>query len=505
MTISPENPPTSQNLAQRAVRGSVWLAAGSYFTIAFGFLANLVLTRILVPDDYGIFAYAMFFVTLLNLRARIPFGYGFIQKKETTPELIGTNLVLNLVFSLGGLLLVGLASPVIFSLSSREEGIHDPWMVVWFALALASAGIIDSIANTAGALLNREFHFGWPSLANSIAFPLSYIPAIILALRGWGAWSLLAQNLVYIFLQILLLTFISYRKVPYLWKMRWRFDWNLAKELIRVGITISIGSLASYLVGTFDNFLIGTFVGLDTLGFYDRAYRLAQWPTLLVTGILVKITIYTYARLQDDPARLKKAVTMSFWLITSLGLPIALALFVAAPDLISWWYEPRWLPSATFLRFLVVFGIVQPLIGDAGVLFIAVGKPKLSVIISFAEAAVLIVFGTLLTIIYGAYGTCVAVGLAFLTGLVLTYIYTRRIVALDFWQSWGAPLLAALITVTGYWFLIRVVAMNTWPIYISALVKAGYAAVTYVAIILCLQFSSTIEKVQYVWKLWRGK
>ncbi|MFZ6027453.1 MAG: oligosaccharide flippase family protein [Chloroflexota bacterium] len=504
MTIPSENVATTANMAQRAVRGSVWLAIGSYFNVGFGFLANLVLMRLLLPEHYGIFSYAMFFVTLLNLRARIPFGYGFIQRKEATPELIGTNFGLNLAFSVAGLLLVGIVSPVIYSLSLNKH-MGEPWLVVWVALALASSGIIDSVANTASSLLNREFFFGWPSLANMIAFPLSYVPAFLFALQGWGVWSLLAQNILYVLLQVIFLTWVARHKVPHLWFTRWRFDWSLAKELLGVGITVSIGSFASYLVGTFDNFLIGTFVGVDSLGFYDRAYRLANWPTLLVTGIIAKMTIYTYARLQDDPVRLKKAVSMSFWLITSLGLPIALALFVAAPDLIAWWYTPLWLPSTIFLRFLVVYGVVQPLIGDAGVLFIAIGKPKLSVIISFAEAAVLVVFGTLLTVLFGAYGTCVAVGLAFLTGLALTYRFVRRIVPLDFWQLWGMPCLAALLTVTGYWLLSHTIDMNAWSVHVRAIAKSAYAAIAYAGIIFAMQPKNTTEKFQYVWTLWRKK
>jgi len=479
---------------QRIVRGGLGLALGSYFNIGFGFLANLALTRILAPEHYGIFSYAMFFYTLLNLRTRIPVGYGFIQKKETTPELIGTNLALSLGFSTLGLLLVGLAVPVI-------HAIGRPWEVAWIALALASVGIIEAFSNTFSALLNREFHFGWPTLANSIAFPISYIPAFLLAIRGAGAWSLFAQNSTYAIIYAVLLWQISRRKVSHLWQEKWQFDWTLAKYLIGFGATVSIGSLAAMLVGNFDNFLIGTFVDLDTLGFYNRAYRLAQWPTLLLTSIIAKMTIYTYARLQDDPIRLKKAVTMSFWMITTLGLPVALAMFISAPDLIRWLYGDRWLPSAIFLRFLVVYSVIQPLLGDAGTLFIAIGKPKRSVVIAISEALTLMGLGTILTLQFGAIGTSIAVGIAFLVGLIITYQFVRQAISLDFWQSWGLPGVAAVLTLAGYLLLSRLVNMNSWPVYISAIVKSLYAAGTYMGLMFAFQPKNIIERVHLVLKL----
>jgi len=64
-------------LAYRAVRGGLWVALGSYFNLGFGFLANLALTRILIPDDFGIFALAGFFL-LINLRPWVGVGHAFV-------------------------------------------------------------------------------------------------------------------------------------------------------------------------------------------------------------------------------------------------------------------------------------------------------------------------------------------------------------------------------------------------------------------------------------------
>ncbi|MCJ7667753.1 MAG: oligosaccharide flippase family protein, partial [Anaerolineae bacterium] len=166
-----ESTPAAETpLAFRAVRGGLWVAAGSYFNIGFGFLANLALTRILAPEHFGIFALAWFFFSLINLRPNIGIGYAFAQRKETTGELVGTHLVLDVTAGLLTLLLAGIAVPVLRALGYS-------WDVAWVMLALAGVGVSDSIMGTAWVLLDKELHFGQTSLVSSLVFPLSYLPA----------------------------------------------------------------------------------------------------------------------------------------------------------------------------------------------------------------------------------------------------------------------------------------------------------------------------------------
>jgi len=60
-------PPPDTPLANRAVRGGLWIGASAYGTIAFGFAANIVLTRLLSPQAFGEMALALFFAQLLRV------------------------------------------------------------------------------------------------------------------------------------------------------------------------------------------------------------------------------------------------------------------------------------------------------------------------------------------------------------------------------------------------------------------------------------------------------
>jgi len=490
---------TEEPLAFRVVRGGLFVAASSYFNILFGFIANLVLTRLLAPEAFGIFALAMFFFSLLNLRPKIGVGQAFAQRPTTTGELIGTHLALDVAAGLGSFVLALVAVPILLAFGYTRP-------VVWVTLALATVGISQSVMGTAWVLLDKELLFGRVSLVTTLAFPLSYVPAFALAVRGGGYWSLVAQNAAYAILLLVGLWWACRRYMPQVWQMRWRFNRVIAREFIRFGAMVGLATIAGTLALQFDNFLVGSLVSVETLGFYDRAYRIAQWPTLLVSSVLTRPAFYAYAKLQDDAARLTKTFTMTSWLITTLALPLALAIFASAPDLVRLLYGERWLPSALFLRFLVVYSLLRPLLDNAGLLFVAVANPHRTTIIRAVQAVVLMAIATPLTLAYGAVGTCVGVGMAFVVGLALSYRYVRRTVALSLRDAFAVPAVAAVLAIGAYLLLARGVDLNVLPLVVRVMVKAGFAAAAFFAVMLAVQPRRLIERSAYIWRLlWAGR
>ncbi|MBI2953249.1 MAG: oligosaccharide flippase family protein [Chloroflexi bacterium] len=484
-------------LAYRMVRGGVWVAANSYFTVGFGFIANLALTQMLAPEDFGIFVLAGFFFALINLRPKIGIGFALAQRKETTGELVGSHLALDMTAGLATLLLAGAAIPVL-----RAFGYS--WDVAWVTLALAAVGISDSLMGTAWTLLDKELHFGQTSLVSTLAFPVSYVPAFWLALHGGSYWSLVAQNATYALLLLVGMWWAMTRKLPYVFRLRWRFDREVALSLVRFGGLVGLAGLGGLLVAQFDNFLVGTFVGVATLGFYERAYRIAQWPALLVSTVATRAGFYAYARLQDDPVRLQKTVSMVLWLITVLALPLALAIFASASDLVSFLYGERWQPSVLFLQFLVVFSLLRPLLENAASILVAVGRPQQQTLVVAIQAALLITVATPLTLTYGAVGTAVGVGIAFVIGLGLAYWQVRKAVALSLWDAFALPAIGASLALLASVILTHSVDLDVLPVALRVIVKASFVSAAFFAVMLAVRPSWLIGRTVYLKQLLRS-
>lgn len=490
--------PAGQPLAFRVVRGALWVAASSYFTIGFGFAANLVLTRLLNEEAFGIFALAGFFYSLCNLRPKLGIGLAFAKQPVVTGDLIGTHLTLDIGAGLGSLALTALALPLLGLLGY-------PSALLWATVALAGAGLLDAVMGTAWILLDKNLEFRQSSLITSVAFPLSYAPAFWLAIHGAGYWSLVSITVTYAALLLVGMWWAARRHVPIAWQVRWQFDRKLAFSLLRYGTVLGFAEVAAVLLTQFDNFLVGTFVGLAALGFYDRAYRIAQWPNTLLSNIITRAAFYTYAHLQDDPLRLSRTVTMAQWLTAILGWPLALVIFVSAPDLVILLYGERWLPSAVFIRFLVVYSAARPILDNAGSLFAAVGRARLVTLTVLFQAIILIAAGVPLTLALGAVGTAEAVGLAFGTGLILRLVCQRQVVAVPIGSTLLIPALAALACGTGGLILASWLGHLGWPLIVRLSVQASASGLGYLACLFAFQPRETRGRIAYVARLLRRR
>ncbi|HOV85403.1 MAG TPA: oligosaccharide flippase family protein, partial [Syntrophobacteraceae bacterium] len=455
-----------ESLGTRVARGGIWVALSSWFNVVFGFLANIVLTRLLSPEDFGIFALGMFFFSLLNLRPRIGIGQAFAQRRETDGELIGTHLALDLTAGLCTLLIVSLSLPVL-------GWFEYPVEVGWATLALGIIGISDSVLGTAWVMLDKELHFSKTSLVSSLAFPLSYVPGLWLAWKGGGYWSIVVQNGAYALLLLGGMWWTARRKLPELWNLPWRWNGRTARELVRFGGVVGLASIAGLLVNQLDNYLVGTFLGLATLGFYDRAWRIAMWPSLLVGNVIHRAGFFTYARFQGDPERLRRVVMLTVWLVATLALPLALAVFVSARDLVELLYGPRWVPSALLLRFLVALSVLRPLQDNAGSFFMAVGRPGLPARMTAIQAGVLALSAVPLTLAYGAVGTCLGVGISYAVSLPLLYRPLFRTLELSPADTVVLPALAACLALGVSWVFSDRVGLETLSLAGKVLVKGA--------------------------------
>jgi len=480
---------TETPLAYRVVRGGIWVLASSYWSIGFGFLINIVLTRLLNPEAYGQFAYANFFVQLFLLQPKLGLSYGFVQRQDTTDSALGTFIGMEFLSALGSMLIAGIGALFLP---------HDTAIVV---LVLIGMAILQGIAGIGGVLLDKDLRFDVTSRVSLIALTVSYIPAVIMALNGFGVWSLVAQ----------VVTNGVITSAAFVWMYRrvWRnvgryvrqWDIQLARHYLGFGVTMGIGMFAGSLATSLDSFFIGTFVGTAALGYYDRAYRMAQWPGLLFNSILSRTAYYTYARLQDDTDRLEKSASMVFWTITMLGVPLALALFVGAPDLIILLYGERWLPSASLLRILALVFLTRPLWENAGTIINAVGKPRLTTRVTIIWIIVLAIVGLPMTLVWGTLGTSIAVGIAALFGLFLLLKTMMDVSPVDPRPTLVTTAVLAVGALALYYVLDMVIGPLNLQLLLQVVVKMGGIALLYYGLAMLVRPHDTLARLRYVWQL----
>jgi len=357
--------------------------------------------------------------------------------------------------------------------------------------------MLEALGSTSRAALEKELAFGRSTIVVTGALAASYLAAIGLAAAGLRYWALAGQVAVNALLGSIGFWGI-YRRLPGRLPLRLALDGDTACWMLRFGGVMIVGAIATNVLLEFDNFLVGTFAGAAALGYYAQAYKTAQWPTGLVTHVVSKASLPTYAKLQDDPDRLSRAFGLSLWLILTAATPLALAIFVSAPDFLRLLYGDKWLPSAPLLRLLIGYAVLRPILDDTGALFTAIGQPRKITTVLVVQAVTLAALATPLTLRFGAPGAAIGVGGAFIVGIGLTYRFISRTIKLDLFRAFAPPVVAAVGSVSGYLAVAALVDLNALPLFARVVAKGGLALALFAVIVLAIERRALFERLRYL-------
>ncbi len=417
-------------IARQALSGSVASFAASAITITLGLIRTLLLLKLLLPDDFGVAAQALFFVGLTAL-IRLPgMDRGIVHREEVSPSTLSSWFTLRMSTLGGSLLLMALLTPLI------ARFYPDMPLLGPVILAFLAINVVAGLSAVQEVIHSRDLHFKRIAWANVISAIATTIITPYLAWQGWGVWSLVAERFIGQFARMVVFWTSSHMWFPRLgWnksEIRWLRDFGL-KGMANANLT--------YMLDRFDDFWVGTFLGKTALGYYSRAYELARYPRRIAANPLLTVFFPTFARLQSDRTRLSKAFVRSSAIIIRFGLWIALLFIVTAPELVLFLGE-EWYPMLLTLQLMVVYTMLDPASLVASNLLIAVGYPGKLARVRLVQALFFIPAVILLGQWRGIEGVAVAANLMILLGIGILYGQVRPYVDFSAARLWLRPLLA---------------------------------------------------------------
>ncbi len=509
--ITTEPVASKRGLAQLALRGTVWSILGNYGEQLIGFVSTLIFTNVLDIEVFGLLAIALPWIGYLNIRSKLGLNYAVTAQSETTPELLGTYFVLDVGAGLLSLFLTGGVALIL-----QSTGFFNP-IVTQIMIALTLAEAIATLASPYAIALEREMQLSRVSLNKLLVALVAYGIGLALALAGFGIVSQIALNVVAYLLAAVGVVILCRWRLPAIFAMRWRFDRALAKTLLRTGVVSGLALAVTHFVSTFDYVLIGAFVSTEAAAFYERAFRIASWPQVLVTLVVARAGYLTFVRVKDDPPRLAHAVRLCLWALLTFGTPMMLMLVFGAPNIVRGFYGERYFESVRYVRFLGVVTFCWSFINVGLWLAVALGSPHRSLTVGLVQAGILLVTGLVLTSQFGVMGTLAAVALAMLAGCALSLLYAHRITQLRWSETYLRPIVATVLCAAALWALIQL------PLYASnemAAVPAGIpprvywlgraaivgvsAYVVYLGLVVAMQPIEMRERIGYLRSVWRN-
>ncbi len=336
-----------ETLSSQTLSGLNWqvLASAVRFVAQFGI--GIALARLLPPEDFGIVGIAYIVTGFASTLANLGFGPALIQRTELTERHVRVAHTLTVLVS-------AVMMVVLFASAERVAGFFGDGRVAPVLQVLSLTFPVTGFGTAAGALLTRRLAFDVLVRIELFASVIGYGGvAVVMAVAGYGYWSLVGGTLV----QTVLATSLTYAAVRH--DARPLTGRAEIRDLFRFSAGMSLTSLANYFARQGDYFVVGRLMDATSLGFYSRAYSLMQLPLSFFGDSLSRVLFPAASKVQGDAERFQRAFFTAFSLSVAVSLPISLGVAVLAPEIVLVLYGDRWAATIPLLQILALFGVFR--------------------------------------------------------------------------------------------------------------------------------------------------
>lgn len=318
-------------------------------------IATVILARILVPKDFGLFALTSLAISLLSVFNDMGVGPALVVARDAGPRTRATALTLMIIasFVLAAVLIA--CSPLVADFFGEER--LDELLIV-IAGSLFLSGPIWFHETT----LQRELEFG-KRLATKLVQTFTYITvALTLAALGAGVWSLVIGHVAsYVAYLVALISVASERVKP-------GWDGAVARRLAGSGRGFLAQDSLEYVQQQSDGFAIGAYLGAGQLGFYGMAYRFGELTYAGIADPVAQVTFPTFARMRERDQNWRTSFITVLRGIALVAFAIGVLLSGAAEPLVETLFGDKWLATIGPLSVLGIWAAVKPLESTFGAL-----------------------------------------------------------------------------------------------------------------------------------------
>ena len=333
---------TKTTQTKSSIKGFIWMFFGNAFDNISQFVIIAVLARLLTPEDFGVIGIILLFVNFSNIFNQMGIGAAIVQMKHITKEHISLSYTLSIVFGIViGILFYVLAPYVgqFFNLDSLEAPIR--FFSFFFPL--------KSFNSVSLSILQRELKFSAIVKSHSIAYLLGYgLTAIVLALLGFGLWSLIYGQLAILIVQTIIL--LVYTKPRFsLFNSK-----KVYKDLLFFGSGYTLDTNFNFFAENSDNIIVGKFLGATSLGIYSRAFQFLSLPASFFGKIYDNVLYPILSSKQDDTEKLSYFYIFSISFCLLVLFPVSLMLLLNAELLVRILLGDQWLDVIAPFQILII-------------------------------------------------------------------------------------------------------------------------------------------------------
>ncbi|MFH1175869.1 MAG: MOP flippase family protein [Acidobacteriota bacterium] len=416
-------------LRNQAIAGMRWTGLATLVVGALQVFQFVVVAKLLSPADFGMIGLALVVIGFLQSYTDLGISAAIIHRQDASQDELSSLYWLNLLAGALTFAAFALASPLIIAFF-KAPGLSGLMLFMSLAFLIAPLGSQFEI------LLRRDLRFDTLAAFEMASAAISSATTVMLAFCGLAAWALAIGYIANVAIRTLCLVAAGVRR----FRVHWHFSAAEVRSYLAFGLYQLGERSVNYLVERTDQILIGHFLGVRDLGYYNFAYNLAIQPLSRINPVVTRVIFPVFSRMQNDRETLKRWYLKIVHLLTAIHAPIAGGLAVVAPLAVPLVFGEKWRPSVVLLQLLCVLALLRSTGNPIGSLLLAKGRADLGLkwnLCFFLLTTPVMLVGVHL---FGSVGMVVSMLLVGLLAKIASYFYLLRPLV----GSCGSQFLAAL-------------------------------------------------------------
>ena len=397
--------------------GAAWGLSTQFLGQVLHLGIRIILARLLVPEDFGLIAMVVVFLSFAENVLDLGFGAALVQQRNLTDEHRTTAFWCVGLASCCAALLCVVGAPVVGRFYGSEEVV--PIMrVLGVSLVL---GFPDAVYR---ATFQRDMDFRTLGIRRIASTMIGGLGGIGAALGGLGVWALIVERVLRVS------SASAWMILQASWRPGGKTSWQAVTQLWRYSRSLVGARLVNYFNRNLDNLLVGKFLGAQSLGIYSFAYQGVAGPLQYLARPLANVAFPAFARLQRDRAVARRAYLETLSGLAVVCIPVVGVLCFFSPWIIPWLIGAKWMRIVIPFQLLCVVASIQVLMSLSPSLFNGLGRPDLSFKWTLI-ALILNAIGFITGLRWGVVGVAAGYLIAVLVSTPVHFLLVARLLKTD--------------------------------------------------------------------------
>lgn len=415
-----------KTLKKRVLKSGGWVIFGQLSSQALRLGSNLILTRLLVPEMFGVMAIITVIMGGLALFSDVGLLQNIVQSKRgEEPDYLNTAWTIQIFRGFFIFIISLVLSAGLYYLGQigylSEEMVYGN-VELPFILAIVSVSAVISGFNSIHILLlNRKLMMGKLITIELISQVIGLIFMLIWAWYKRDIWALVFGGIVSATVKMLLSHIVTLGgRCHFFW------DKNTVHEIIHFGKWIFLSSILGFLLNQGDRLLLSMMISSEMLGIYVIAFFIANTLKDLLSKLIVSVFYPALSEtVRNAPNKLEIIYYKIRNKIDAIVFFVAGFIFASGETIINVLYDSRYQEAGWMLQILSL-SLISTGYLLSGQCFLAHGMSKTLTKIIFIQAFSFYMILPLLFFKFGMSGAVWAIVLASFIRVIVASIYMRK-------------------------------------------------------------------------------